>query len=157
MKLDRVAPWAEVLANLGVIVSLLFFVREVQDNTQTLRIQAAEERAAALSRPILTNPGLADILAKIKTVDGYEPNAVAFVKRYDLTYAEAVIWIRHLGEMWSGLEAEYAQLGPSQQLEQRIRQLLAVPDQALWFDTGAPDWYLGNEFRTYATSLRAEM
>ena len=154
MKLDRVAQWAGVLANLGVIVSLVFLVRGVQDNTTTLRIQADAERAAALSDRILTNPGLAEVLAKIKAVDGREPNVLAFQERYGLSYAEAVTWIRYLGEGWSVLEAQYSRFGRSDVLAHRIRQLLANPDQALWYDTGTPSWYLGEEFQTYVTSLR---
>lgn len=154
MKLDRVAQWVGILANLGVVVSLVFLVREVQDNTRTLRIQADAERAAALSERVLTNPALPEILAKIKAVDGREPNALAFQERYGLTYAEAVTWIRYLGESWSRLEVEYARFGRSDALTHRIRQLLANPDQALWYDTGTPSWYLGQGFQAYVTSLR---
>lgn len=157
MKLDRIAQWAEILANVGVLISVVFLVLEIQENTQTLRIQAAERRAAVLNTPLLTNPQLPEILSKIKAVDGAEPNVKAFMDRYELTYAEAVVWIRYLGELWSGLNAEYAQLGPSEELAHRIEQLLAFPDETLWLDTGDPAWFLSDDFHAYLASIRKAM
>lgn len=157
MKLERAAQWAEIFANFGVILSLLFLVFEVRENTQILRIQAAEERTTALNAPILSNSGLAEILAKIKTVDGVEPHVEAFMERYELTYAESTIWTRYLGDLWSGMDVEFVQLGPSEQLAHRIRQLLAFPDETLWLDSGSADWFMSDNFRAYVASIRASM
>lgn len=157
MKIDRIAPWIEMLANLGVIVSLIFLVAEVRNNTEVLQINAAEDRTAALNRPLLTNPALAEILSKIKAVDGSEPIVDAFVERYDLNYAEATMFIRYLGDLWTGLDSEFTQLGRSDALAHRIRQLLVFPDQALWFEAGGPDWFMSQAFQSYVRSLRAEM
>jgi len=154
MKLDRIAQWAEVLANVGVLVSVVFLVLQIQENTQILRIQAAERRAAALNTPLITNPQLPEILSKIKAVDGAEPHVKAFMDRYELTYVEAVVWMRYLGDLWSGLNAEYAQLGPSKELAHRIEQLLAFPDETLWLDTDAAAWFLSDDFQAYLASIR---
>ena len=154
-RLGRTAQWMEILANLGVIVSLVFLVSEVSENTRTLKVQANQERSTALNRPLLENPQLSQILTKIKAVDGSEPPIEAFMASYELTYAEGTIWVRYLSEMWSSLNTECQQLGPSDGIRERIVQLLAFRDQQLWFSTGAPDWVLSDDFAEYVMDIRA--
>ena len=54
MKLERVAHWAEILGNFGVIVTLVLLALQIQDNTRTFRSQAIVERAAPLLEPFLS-------------------------------------------------------------------------------------------------------
>jgi hypothetical protein len=75
MKAARVAPWFEIAANLGVIVTLVLLVAEVRNNTLALERQALLDRSAAMNYPFLENPLMAEILADIKAVDGWQGSA----------------------------------------------------------------------------------
>lgn len=84
MKIERAAHWVEILANIGVIVTLLLLILQVRDNTQTLRSQAIVQRAAPLLQPFVDKAPIPDILAQIKAVDGPEPMVQALMDRYGL-------------------------------------------------------------------------
>ena len=111
MKLERVAHWAEILGNFGVVVTLVLLVLQIQDNTQALRSRAIVERADALLQPFLSESQVPSILAKIKAFDEPEPVAQAYVERYGLTYEEGAVWLRHVTSVWTSLEAEYFRIG----------------------------------------------
>lgn len=156
MKLDRVAHWAEILANFGVIVTLVFLLLQVRDNTRALEGQAILQRSAAFTGPFLSESVVPAVLAKIKAVDGPEPAVEAYMDRYSLTYEEGAVWERHIFSVWTSLEAEYAVFGESEELEQRIRMLLPFPDNVIWFENGGPDWVSTPGFRDYIERLRAQ-
>ena len=88
MNLDRMARWAEILGNFGVVVTLVLLILQIQDNTQALRGQAVLDRAATLTQPFLGESSVPEILGKIKAVDGPEPAVQAYMDRYALTYEE---------------------------------------------------------------------
>lgn len=156
MKLERVAHWAEILANVGVIVTLVLLSFQVRDNTRALEGQAILQRGAAFTDPFLSESAAPAVLAKIKAVDGFEPAVGAYMDRYDLTYEEGALWLRHVLSLWTSLEAEYAVLGESAELGQRIKVLLPFPDQQIWFENGGPEWLSTPGFRDYIERLRAE-
>ena len=149
MKLDTTARWAEVLGNIGVVVTLVLLLVQIQDNTQVLRGQAFFDRGTALNEPFLRATELPAIIAKIKAVDGESPMIRAYMDRYDLSYAEGEIWSRHVLSMWITLEAEYTMVGDSPELTSRVSQFLEFPDQQIWFENGGQDWLSSPDFRTY--------
>ena len=149
MKLDTTARWAEVLGNIGVVVTLVLLLVQIQDNTQVLRSQAFVDRGAALNEPFLSATELPAIIAKIKAVDGEHPMIRAYMDRYDLSYAEGEIWSRHVLSQWITLEAEYTMVGDSPALASRVSQFLGFPDQQIWFENGGPAWLSNPDFRTY--------
>ncbi len=157
MRLERVAHWAEILANLGVIVTLVVLILQVADNTRALRGQAITERGSAFTDPFLSESQAPAVLAKIKAVDGPEPLVRAYMDRYDLTYEEGAVWSRHVLSLWTSLEAEFAVLGASDELGGRIQILLPFPDIELWFEHGGPEWLSTPGFRSYIESLRATL
>lgn len=156
MKIERIALWGQVLGNLGVVATLVFLALEVRDNSKALRSRAFLERNATLAQPFLSDSELPAVLAKIKSVDGPEPLEESYMRRYELSYSEAAIWTRHIVALWTTLEAEYALLGHSEGLRDRIRLLLAYPDQALFFDGGGLDWLSSSDFRSYVERVAAE-
>jgi hypothetical protein len=91
MKLQDVAHWAEILASLAVVVSLVFLTLEIRENTISLESQAIRHRSIALNSTFARNPKIPEILAKTKAVDGPEPLEHAYVERYGLIYEEASI------------------------------------------------------------------
>ena len=79
------------------------------------------------------------------------------MERYDLTYEEGALWSRYQNSIWTSLEAEYAVLGESDELSDRIRILIPWADVDLWFENGGPEWLSTPEFRSYIERLRAEI
>ena len=157
MKLEHVASWSEVVASLGVIVTLALLVREVRDNTRALEREALVSRANTLYAPYLGESEVPAILAKVKAVDGPEELEQAYIARYGLSYEEAAIWARYEGTIWSGLEADFALLGDSPAIAERIRVLLKrYPDIQLWWEVASP-LLAGPEFRAYVNGIRDSM
>lgn len=147
MKLDDTARWAEILGNLGVVVTLVLLLLQIQDNAQILQGQAFVERGAALNDPFVNDTALPSIIAKIKAVDGEDPMIRAYMDRYALSYAEGEVWARHVLSMWVGLEAEYTTFGASESLARRMSQLLQYPDQQIWYDNDGSSWLSSISFQ----------
>lgn len=152
MKLEQWAHWAEIAATATVVVTLIFLVQEVRRNTLALERQAEVERAVAMTMPFFENPELADVLGKIKAVDGHDAIPRAFMDRYDLTPEEAILWERHLLLIWQGLEADYRAVGESPALTDMIRTLWCAPDNRLYLT--AEEQLSEPAFRDYVASLR---
>lgn len=155
MKLQRVAQWAEIVASLAVVVTLVVLVREVQGNTQALERQADLDRASALTNPFFSAPRLASVLARIKAVDGVDPLPQAFMDRYDLAHEDAILWERHLWFLWLEHEADFERSGPSPKLEAWIAGALASPDNRLYWETMGP--HSGAGFRSYVDRIAASV
>lgn len=153
MKLQQWAHWAEIIASLAVVVTLVFLLREVRGNTLALERESALDRATAIDAPFMANSEMASVLTKIKIVDGSEPYEQAMVERYDLTYEEAIMWGRHLALIWSGLEADYALSGESQGVEDRIQMLLSFPDNQVFWEHTGPELYSAG-FQAYVDRVR---
>lgn len=152
MKVERWTQWAEIVASVAVVVSLVFLIQEVRYNTAVMERQAVMDRAAVVNAPFLGESQLPSIIAKIKAVDGPDPAVSAFVEQYDLSYEEAVRWTRHLSLIWIGLEADFIASGLSPRLERTTRGLLQSEDHQLFWEMGAPQ-VADQKFREYARSF----
>ena len=91
MKLQDVTHWAEIIASVAVVLSLVFLTLEVRNNTRALDRQAIRDRSEALNAPFLDNSDLPAIIAAVKAVDGPEPSEQALVERYGITYEQATV------------------------------------------------------------------
>jgi hypothetical protein len=151
MKLQQWAHWAEITASFAVVVTLILLIQEVQGNTRAIERQAALDRASALNSPFLDNAQLASVLAKIKAVDGQDPIPEAYVERYSLTQEEAIIWERHVWQVWSGFQADFLEGGPSEDLIRILQLLLQEPDHQLYWELAAQDHNPG--FHTFVDGL----
>lgn len=138
MKLEKFAQWAEIVASVAVILSLVFLIREVQDNTRAIERQADLDRAAALTAPFFEAPELAAVLDKIKGVDGADALPAALVERYGLTSAEAILWERHLWALWLGFQADFERSGPTGELASWVYSAMQTPDNQLYWELMKP-------------------
>ena len=136
MKLQEWAHWAEITASVAVVVSLVFLTGEVSKNTLALERQAIRDRSAAINAPYLNDSQIPAIDAKIGAVHGWRPLVHAYVERYSLTYAEAVIWVRFLSVVWTGLEADFILDGESLSLKNRVDGLLSNTDDQMYWEYG---------------------
>ncbi len=155
-RLEQWSHWAEIVASVAIVISLIFVLLEVRYNTVILERQASLDRAQAFNAPYLNDSPLPGILAKIKAVDGMEPLEAALMERYDLTFEEAVRWGRHLSLLWTVLESDYRANGGSPELAGVAHALLGSPDNQLFWDNGAPQVTDG-DFFGYVAALRAAM
>jgi hypothetical protein len=101
------AQRAEIVASCAVVVTLVFVILEIRSNTAAIERRATLDRATSLSAPFFMSPDMPAILAKVKAVDGLDPELQAFADRYNLSAEESILWTRHLGEIWEGLQADY--------------------------------------------------
>lgn len=154
-RLEQWSHWAEIVASVAIVVSLVFVLQEVRYNTVILERQAAVDRAQAFNAPYLADSPLPAILEKVKAVDGMEPLEGALMERYGLTFQEAVQWGRHLSLLWTVLESDYRVNGHSPELAGVAVALLKSPDNQLFWDNGAPQVTDG-DFFGYVAMLRAE-
>lgn len=155
-KVQQWANWAEIVASIAIVVSLAFLIMEVRYNTRILERQAVLDRTAAFNTPFLEDSPMPAILTRIKAVDGFDPVEEVFAARYELSYLEAVRWVRHLAVLWTVLEADYRVNGRSPALEAVAWSLLGSPDNQLYWDQGAPQVTSG-AFRSYVSGLRAAL
>jgi len=152
MNLQAWAQRAEIVASCAVVITLIFLIAEVRNNTLAIERQATLDRTESLASPFLTNPELARVLAKVKKVDGAEPLTRALSERYALTAEESILWARHLHAVWHGLEADYLYSGPSEWLDRYVKGLLLFPDgQIYWQYENA--WH-DADFRSYVERTR---
>jgi hypothetical protein len=128
VNLKQTANWAEIIASVAVIASLVFLIFEVRGNTRALDRQAIRDQSTILNAPFVSDPKIPAILAKIKEIDGPEPGEQALIDRYGMSYEEAAIYGRYVSANFNGLEAEFALNGASPRLQERIQLLLSFPD-----------------------------
>ena len=144
----------ETLGFLGVMTGLVFVGIEIQQNTRVLRREAALARAASLTEPYLGDSPLPAILELIKSVDGFDPQTSPFMEQYDLSYQQALIWTRHLFQLWFGLEADYMLEGVSPGVENRVALLLGAPDNQLFWEVIDPLVFSSPQFVAYVGGVR---
>ena len=154
MNIDRASRWVEILANIGVLATLLFLAIEVRNNTRTLQRQAVLDRSHVMNYPFLESPQLAAILAEVKAVDGWGgAYETAFAERYETSIENGIVWARHLSMVWAALQADFALLGESNELAERVQLLLSFPDNQLWWERSGEILY-SPEFHAYVERIR---
>jgi hypothetical protein len=154
MDLQAWAHRAEITASFAVVVTLVFVLFEVRNNTVAIERQVNLDRSAILSAPFLASPDLAEILAKVKAVDGLPPLTQAYSERYNLSVEQSIVWERHLYSIWDGLQADYLHSGPSEILDDYIRDLLSDPDEQMYWEHLAG--FYTADFRSHVESTRTD-
>jgi len=135
MNTNKIADWAEILASLAVVVSLLFLLQEVRTNTRTVERESALVQAAALAQPFFESPEMRAVAEKVIAVDGGGSARVheALIERYGLTYEEAVLWHRHMMQLWLGIEADYM-YGDREAAVANIEMVMRYPDNQIYIE-----------------------
>jgi hypothetical protein len=154
-KLSKWSSVAEILSSVAVLITLVFLVYEIRQNTKTLEREMQMELVLSYSDVYLNQPILAEIYSKVKAVDGLEPLADAFVDRYELTPAEAVLWARNVSKTLWIIHSQFLQDGPSENLETQLSALMTYPDFRIAFDMNE-DSLLTPEFINYVLSIVGE-
>jgi len=153
VKLREWVPAAEVFASIAIAISLFILILEVRQNTLIQERQMQLDQQAAFNDPFIASPEYAKILAKVKAVDGLEPNSKALIDRYHLTVEEAGTWARYATSIWSGYQSQYFFGGPTDALKREVQGIFKYPDSMIVFDLNE-DSFLSAEFVNYVESIR---
>jgi hypothetical protein len=146
---SRWRAWAELLAAVSVVVTLIVLVVEVRANTKAIERQILMDRTANVTAPYTSGPELLAAFEKVKRVDGWDPTQRAFMHQYGLEPGEAISWMMFLVRVWKGLDADFAYSGPSEQLATSITSLLSFPDNRIFYQPGV----VSPEFAAYVESV----
>lgn len=133
MEAKKLINWAEILATIAVFAGLLLLVQEIRVNTQAVQRQATVDRAAVLSEPFFQSAELRAASEKIQVVDGPARLESAFAEQYDLTPDEAIVWTRHLIQLWNVVQADFY-YGDREVAENWVQVLLESPDNRLFIE-----------------------
>ena len=151
---SRWLQYIEVVTGLSVVITLVVLIVEVRTNTQTIERQLLVDRADNIARPFMSSTELLEAYERIKEVDGWNPEIADLMEHYGLEPQQAVAWSMLLLANWSGLQADFVTLGPSEGLRGQIRGLLYFPDNQIFWasmvEVFRPD------FVAYVEQLRAE-
>ena len=154
-RLEKLTQIAEIVAAVGVIVTLAILVQEVRTNTLAIQEQSRAQYAAAIAEPFLDPSVLPSLYAKVKSVDSQAVDqvVVAFEDRYDMTTEQAIQWTRLLHIQWSQLEARFAREGSSEDLARLVRLWMTSPDLELY--ARSPN-QLGGAFAEYVSRVTSD-
>jgi hypothetical protein len=141
--------WAELVAAISVVVSLVVLIVEVRANTKAVERQVLLDRTASVTGPFTSTPDLLAAFEKVKRVDGWDSMTTALMRRYGLEPGEATAWFMFLLNVWRGFEADFAYAGPSEELAASIRGTLQFPDNHLFYETRM----FSPEFAAYVESI----
>jgi len=103
----NVKDWLEIIATLSVLAGILLLVQEIRLNTRAIAMQAQLDRSALMSEPFYQSQTLRTGIQKIRDVDGVWELESTMTEQYDLTAEEALVWSRHMIQLWDGIEATY--------------------------------------------------
>jgi len=145
---------SELVASIAVVISLVFLIYEIRQNTVTLEKQIWMDRQSRMVDPYLSSDEIRSAYAKIKSKDGLEHRVDVFVEKYDLDTEEAVAWVRMLDAMWYGYEIDFWTFGKNDALDSVILGMLQNPDQMLYWDAVVRENSLTSEFIEHVEKLR---
>ena len=151
MKNGRWAQRVEVIASVSVVVTLVLLIVEVRANTGALERQILLDRAANVTTPFMEGPALLEAFRRVKSIDGWGPLEAEFMEHYGLEPDQSVAWMMFLYKVWSGLEADYAFAGASDELTASVQGLLAIPDNQMYWKHSAGGF--SPEFAAYVETV----
>jgi hypothetical protein len=119
--------WTQLIGTIAVVLGLLLVWEELRATRMEMQRQSTVERWAASSEPFFESAELLSASEKVRLVDGPNPTEAVLVERYGHTPAEALVWSRHLGQLWGVVRADW-ESGDRDTGVKTIRLLLGWPD-----------------------------
>lgn len=154
MDWEAVGAVGEIVGAVAVVATLAYLALQVRQNTRMMQRDAHLDRIRHVADPLIESPDqLVKILAKISAKDGSrEPVTLAFMREFDLTYEEAIPFLRYLHRLWIGYEADFLFTGPSDHLDKIIPLMLTFPNCQLFWEY-EKQWVFSPEFVEYVDGL----
>ncbi len=146
MDTKKLTDWLEIIAAFSVVVGIILLIQEIRLNTRAVAYESTLNRFDVVTAPFFQSAELLTADEKIRMIDGVNALEAAFVERYDMTPAEALVWTRHLMQIWNNASADY-HYGDREMAEFAVRALLTTPDNRLFVE----HWYghLTDEFSEF--------
>ena len=133
MNIKVLSDWVDAIATVAVVIGLALLILEIQVNTEAIERQAAVERASALTEPFYESAEMRMALEKIRTTDAHGGATAAFIKHYDMTPEEAIVWNRHCVQLWAMVRSDF-NFGNRELAKGFAKALAASPDQRLFIE-----------------------
>jgi hypothetical protein len=134
VKLKEWATITEITASFAVIISLVLLVVEVRGNTLAIERQIDKDHRRAIFTPVIDPPILLSAMERIRAVDGQETHVQAFMETYDLNDAEVYVWGNFQLMIWTEMQQDFVNNGPSERLAAQIHSLAIHSDVALFVE-----------------------
>lgn len=153
MESKKIRDWLEIVATLSVLAGLLLVAQEIRVNTRANALQTAVDTSAALTEPFFQSKELKSASEKIHRLDGAYAPEVALIERYDLSPEEAIVWSRHLLQIWIQVEAMYKYQDEALAVRY-ARTLLRAPDNRAFVESYQ---FFDPEFNQLLSGLLADL
>ena len=148
----KIRDWLEVIATISVFAGLLLLVQEIRINTRAVALQAQVNRSAVLAEPFFQSQQLRAASQKISNIEGQWAPEAALAKQYDLTAEEAIVWNRHLQQLWTLIEATY-EYEDKEIAEGYVRVLLSTRNNRIFVEHYG---LFGEDFDAFVRTVLAE-
>jgi hypothetical protein len=152
MDSKKIKDWLEIVATLSVFAGLLLLVQEIRINTRAVALQAQVDRSAVLAEPFFQSEELRAASQKISNIEGQWAPEAALAEQYDLTAEEAIVWNRHLQQLWSLIEATY-DYEDRELAEGSVRVLLSTRNNRIFVEHYG---LFGDDFGAFVSAVLAE-
>jgi hypothetical protein len=152
MESGKIRDWLEIIATLSVFAGLLLLVQEIRVNTRAVALQAQVDRSAVLAEPFFQSEELRAASQKISAIEGLWAPEAALADQYDLTAEEAIVWNRHLLQLWSLIEATY-EYEDRELAEGSARVLLSTRNNRIFVEHYGQ---FGDDFDSFLRAILAE-
>jgi len=108
MNWDVIGAVGELLGSIGSLATLIYIAVQVRDAKRVNLINTSAELTDNVSRRIVENPRLAEIVASINSRTGFvNPPVKAAMEEWNLSAADALIWSRYWGSVWRGFYSRF--------------------------------------------------
>jgi hypothetical protein len=134
MNWEAIGAVGEIAGSCVVLVSLIYIAIQLRDTKKATTRTARLERNSALSRTVLETPELAEILSKINKVDGSSQFVGEMQLTYNLSPAEAELYLRYLATAWRTLETDFLTLDDDTQIKAPIIGQLQTPSSSRFIE-----------------------
>jgi hypothetical protein len=154
MTLDNLANLAEVLASIGVLITLIFLVMQIRDNTKAPRIEALSAFYADGNQVAAQGSGVPEIAAAAYKTFTRKP--LDEMDKYYLSnwvLQTCGVMERSLVLTQEGILDEAA----FERASRRPKSLLSTPAGRQAFERLAQDGLFGHELREYMADFYAEL
>ena len=134
MNLEKLNQWLATIANLGVLVGIIFLAIEIQQNTNAVKYEAVLAQQEVVNGPFTNTDRLPEILAQIHEVQGGNALPLELSKVYNLSMEDSLRWARYLTQIWQTNEADWLLLGEDESICEYSKILLisAQDNEIYW-------------------------
>ena len=136
MKLSEINEWLVLIANIGVLLGIVFLSLEIRQNTKVIEREMMISSADAMHGQFIDSEYLPGMLVKLNNAQSINADSLVqpLMSEFDFTEEEAHRWWRYLAQTWIHNQADWIYNGKRSTDCQQPVFLLRFRDQQLFFD-----------------------